>query len=204
MTDQATVSTTDSGVPPAVDAQALLDLADGYHSRVTRSLGSRELAGHLVKTYAIEAPGRTLTTTLHEAADRLAAAQLRLDRAVGGLGIGCLIVHSGGDGDYVLLLSWIEGCMSRLAIFTGPKGQPELLRPAPAGLAPCIWEAAVLAHERDAFVRRILQDHSPVVERLQTWTADVFPSSDAAPITAVAPAEPGSFVVSEAGDVAGR
>lgn len=197
MTDQTTVRTSDCGIPPAVDAQALLDLAVEYHSRATRSLGSRELAGHLVKSYAIEAPGRTLTTTLHQAADRLAAAQLSLDRAVGGLGIGCLIVHSGGDGDYVLLLSWIEGLMSRLAIFTAPKGQPELLRPAPAGLAPCVWEAAVLAHERDAFVRRILQGHSTLVERLQTWTADVFPSSDAslidaAAMTAVAPAEPGA------------
>jgi len=183
MATQTVALTNDPGVPSAVDAHALLDLADGYHNRLTRSLGSRELAGHLVKTYAIEAAGRTLPETVRQAADRLAAAQFDLDRAVGGLGIGCLIVHLGADGDYVLILSWIEGYMSRLTIFTGPADQPELLRPAPVGLASCVWEAAVLAHERDAFVQRILQAQSPLVERLRTWADDVFPTSDAALMT---------------------
>lgn len=177
MTDQPAARTTVPGVPPAVDAPALLDLADGYHSRLTRSLGSEELAGHLVKSYAIEAPGRTLAPALHQAARGLATAQLALDRAAGGLGLGCLLVHCGGDGDYVLVLSWIEGYMSRLAIFNGPADRPGQLRPAPAGLAPCVWEAAVLAHERDAFVQRVLRDGSPLAERLQAWAADVHPGT---------------------------
>jgi len=74
-----------------------------------------------------------------------------IDRQMGGLGLGVVIVHLGDDGNYVVVQSWIEGYMSRLALFCGPAQRPDLLRPAPRGLAPCVWELAVLAHERDTF-----------------------------------------------------
>lgn len=150
----------------------MLALSDEYHARTVRSLGSRTVAGHRVKPYVIEAPGRTVTdeyvrTVLRVAADHLATGQLR-----GSLGLAVLLFHAGGDGDYVLVRTWIEGYMSDLAVYVGPAGGADRLRPGRSGLAPCVWEAAVLAHEWDAFTRHVLDGHGPLEERLVAWRDD--------------------------------
>ncbi|MDO0930606.1 hypothetical protein QQY66_02500 [Streptomyces sp. DG2A-72] len=159
-------------LPSAIDTTSLLGLSEGHHGRATRPLGTREIAGHLVKSYAIEAPGRTVTERDAETALRIAEDHLALGRLRGSLGLAVLIVHAGGDGDYVLVHTWIEGCMSDLAVFAGPVGQPELLRPGRAGLTPCVWEAAVLSYERDVYARRVLDGTGTVADRLAAWSAD--------------------------------
>ncbi|MFG3514061.1 hypothetical protein [Streptomyces bobili] len=161
-------------LPSAVDAEGLLALAEGHHDRAARPLGTREVAGHLVKAYALEAPGRTVGEDDAEAALRIAAGHLALGRERGSLGLSVLLVHAGGDGDYVLLHTWIEGDMADLAIFAGPAGRPESLRPDRAGLAPCVWEAVLLAHERDAFSRHVLSGTGPLPGRLTAWSADTY------------------------------
>ncbi|MFE5211591.1 hypothetical protein [Streptomyces sp. NPDC056600] len=164
-------------LPRAVDTEELLALAQGHHERTVRTAGTREVAGHLVKTYALQAPGRTVTEQDIAAALRITAAHLELGRTRGSLGLAVLIVHAGGDGDYVLVHSWIEGHMSDLAVFTGPAGHPDQLRPGRTGLAPCVWEAAILAHERDAFSRHVLDGSSSITNRLATWGADTLTGS---------------------------
>lgn len=163
---------TSGEVSSALDTEALLVLAAGHHARTARALGGRELAGHLAKVYALEAPGRTVTAQAAEAALGVAAGHLALGRVRGSLGLAVVLVHAGGDGDYVLVHTWIEGHMSDLAVFTGPAGRPEELRPGRVGLAPCVWEAALLAHERDAFVRHVLDGNGPLADRLAAWSAD--------------------------------
>lgn len=160
-------------LPSAVDTGRLLALADGHHARTARPLGVREAGGHLVKTYAVEAPGRKVTAQAEESALAIASAHLGLGGARGSAGLAVLIVHAGGDGDYVLVHSWIEGYMSDLAVFVGPADEPGELRPGRAGLAPCVWEAAVLTHERDAYVRRVLDGSGTLPERLTAWGQDV-------------------------------
>ncbi|MBV6700178.1 hypothetical protein [Kitasatospora aureofaciens] len=155
------------------DDGPLRALADGHHARTVHPLGTAEAAGHLVKHYAIEAPGRTVTTRDAEAALRIAADHLASAHLRGSLGLAVLLTHAGADGDYVLVHTWIEGYMSDLAIFTGPAGDPAQLRPGRSGLAPCVWEAAVLAHERDAFSRHVLDGTGPIDARLATWRGDV-------------------------------
>ncbi|MFE3461044.1 hypothetical protein ACFXKD_26170 [Nocardiopsis aegyptia] len=158
--------------PEAVDTRALIDLAGQHHARTSRTLGSRELGGHLVKAYALEAPRRLVSAKVEAEALRIAEAHLGLGSARGSLGLAVLIVHAGGDGDYVLVHSWIEGHMSDLAVFAGPAGRPERLRPGRTGLAPCVWEAAILAHERDAFTRHVLDARGGIADRLAAWEAD--------------------------------
>ncbi|WP_244165288.1 hypothetical protein [Streptomyces silaceus] len=160
-------------LPEAVDVERLNGLAEEHHARAVRALGTREAGGHLVKVYAVEVPGRTVTEREEATALGLARPHLELGRARGSLGLAVLIVHAGGDGDYVLVHTWIEGYMSDLAVFVGPAGRPDQLRPGRAGLAPCVWEAAVLAHERDAFARRVLDGTGPMAERLAAWRVDV-------------------------------
>ncbi|MBT2439080.1 hypothetical protein J7E93_02875 [Streptomyces sp. ISL-36] len=156
-----------------VDAAALMTLAEGHHARTARAFGTREAGGHLVKVYAIEAPGRAVGEAELAPALGIAADQLALGRRRGSLGLGVVILHAGGDGDYVLVHSWIEGHMSQLAIWTGPAGRTEELRPGRQGLAPCVWEAAVLAHEREAFVRQVLDGTGGAQERVRAWASDV-------------------------------
>ncbi|GHC68625.1 hypothetical protein GCM10010349_42890 [Streptomyces flavofungini] len=160
-------------MPYGLDTEALLALSDGHHGRTARACAVREAGGHAVKVYALEAPGRTVTERDEAAALRLARAHLELGRARGSLGLAVLIVHAGGDGDYVLISTWIEGYMSDLAVFVSPAGQPEQLRPGRVGLAPCVWEAAVLAHERDAFTRHILDGDARIADRVVAWSKDV-------------------------------
>lgn len=159
-------------LPSAVDAGLLLALADCHHARTVRPLGVHEAGGHLVKAYAVEAPGRKVTGRDEESALAVAGAHLGLGRTRGSAGLAVLIVHAGGDGDYVLVQSWIEGYMSDLAVFAGPAGDPGALRPGRAGLAPCVWEAAVLTHERDAYVRCVLDGGGTLAERLTAWGRD--------------------------------
>ncbi|CAL9353846.1 hypothetical protein [Streptomyces sp. enrichment culture] len=156
----------------SVPEKVLLALAEGHHARRVRPLGTHEAAGHLVKAYAIEAPGRTVSERDAGAALRIAQEQLRSAGQRGTTGLAVLIAHAGGDGDYLLLHTWIEAYMSDLTVLTGPAGDPERLRPGRAGLAPCVWEAAVLAHEREAYVRRVLDGTGPLGERLAAWGAD--------------------------------
>lgn len=153
-------------------AAGLLALAEGHHARAVRSLGGHEIAGHLVKSYAIEAPGRALTDQDAQAALRITEDHLGSARLRGSLGLAVLLLHAGGDGDYVLVHTWIEGHMSDLAVFTGPAGDLDALRPGRTGLAPCVWEAAVLAHERDAFSRHVLDGDGTLDARLNAWRAD--------------------------------
>lgn len=155
------------------DLEPLLVLASGHHARTVRPLGHTTLADHAVKAYAIEAPGRTVTDAGAKAAHRIAADHLASARLRGSLGLAVLLAHAGGDGDYVLVHTWIEGYMSDLAVFAGPAGEPGALRPGRTGLAPCVWEAAVLAHERDAFTRHVLDGGGTLEERLAAWRDDV-------------------------------
>jgi hypothetical protein len=158
---------------PIADSDALRALADGHHARNVRALNSCDIAGHVVKAYAIEAPGRTVTEQNTQAARRIAADHLSSAYLRGSLGLAVLLIHAGGDGDYVLVHTWIEGYMSDLAVFCGPAGDLSGLRPGRAGLAPCVWEAAVLAHERDTFSRHVLDGQGPLEQRLVQWRGDV-------------------------------
>ncbi|GAA2637945.1 hypothetical protein SMC26_23130 [Actinomadura fulvescens] len=158
---------------PLGNLDALRALAEGHHGRTVRSLGMSQAAGHLVKSYAIEAPGRVVTSQEGQAALRIACDYLASAYLRGSLGLSVLLVHAGGDGDYVLVHTWTEGYMSDLAIFTGPAGDVGGLRPGRSGLAPCVWEAAVLAHERDAFSRHVLDGDGSLEERLAVWRDDL-------------------------------
>jgi hypothetical protein len=64
-----------------------------------------------------------------------------------------------------------------LLIVAGPAGRPDHLRPARAGLAPCVWEAAVLAHERNAYSRHVLAGSGSITDRIAAWSADTLTGS---------------------------
>lgn len=149
--------------------EILLTLTDGYHDRLTRFLGARHLGGHTVKAYVIEAPGRQVDPAQEQAVLDLAAQQLAGLGDTTGLAV--VILHAGADGDYLIVQSWIADYLTRLKVLAGPPSSPAELRPAPPELGPCVWELAVLARERSAYVDRVLRGTGPIEERVRAWAA---------------------------------
>ncbi|MFC4335901.1 hypothetical protein [Salininema proteolyticum] len=153
-----------------VDLEALGKLSDEYHDREVRPVGTRSLAGHVAKLYGIEAPGRTVTPELIDLTASIAEDWLRLGRTRSSTGLATVITHLGGDGDYLVVHSWIGGFMSDMAVFHRTGGGE--FRPGWTGLAPCVWEAAVLDHERGAY-SRLLDGDGDLPRRIEAWSADV-------------------------------
>jgi hypothetical protein len=76
-----------------IDRAALAALPAGYTRRPIAPLGVWDLSGQLVKAYSVTAPGRDLGVALTKRARAVAQAQLAIDREVGGLGLGVVIVQ---------------------------------------------------------------------------------------------------------------
>jgi hypothetical protein len=139
-----------------------------YAPRSLRHLGTRVVAGHHLKCYALGIPGAMPAPEQVGAA--LAFAQQRLVEprrgpTLAGLdwsrvprhGLGVLIVHRGREGVFALLDVWIgENMLEHHVGLAGPgPGAGFGHLPAEAA-AMCVWELEVLAHERRAWLAHML------------------------------------------------
>jgi hypothetical protein len=120
----------------------------------------------LVKPYVITARGRAWDDQMVGFARTSASRQLDFDDAMGGIGLGVVVLHLSDDGVYLVVQSWAKDFQSRLSIFSGY--DVDDLRPAPIGAAPCVWELEVLSHERSSYVNHILNAEVDV----ETWLED--------------------------------
>ncbi len=87
-------------------------------------------------------------------------------------GVGFAIVHEGEDADYVLVDHWFGENMLRNQVFWRRAHEPALW-PAPReGPTVCVWELAILAHERQAWIDEVLQPSSGgLTAYLDRWIA---------------------------------
>jgi hypothetical protein len=156
-------------------AVALTGLAGGYRPRpVTPLMPWRLDDGWLVKPYIVTAPGKRWDDDLVADARAVAARQLSFDSALGGLGLAVVVLHLGADGVYLVIQSWTADYQSRLTLFSGE--DVDDLRPAPSGLAPCVWEQQVLSHELTSYVAHILRGNVDT----GTWLDDVLDTRESA------------------------
>ncbi|WP_241999149.1 MULTISPECIES: hypothetical protein [Kribbella] len=102
--------------------------------------------GRLVKPYVITARGRSWDDQMVGVARVAAARQLEFDDAMGALGLAVVILHLGDDGIYLVVQSWAKDFQSRLSIFSGM--DVDDLRPAPIGVAPCVWRCSATSGRR--------------------------------------------------------
>ena len=66
-------------------------------------------------------------------------------------------MHMGLQGFWVLVDWWAYGDVLMHRHFRAPVERPDDLRDAAAdGFGPCVWELAVQAHERGAWLRHVL------------------------------------------------
>jgi hypothetical protein len=151
-------------------------MAGRFVSRPTSSLGVRRAGDCSLKWYAITAPGREVDAALCAAATAAADGQLRGAGAVSGAsgGVGFAIVHAGADATWLLLGRWDEEILHHCTL------RAELastaFQPVEAGgPTACVWELTVHTHERNAYVRHVLDradgpDHA-------AYLADVLPGA---------------------------
>lgn len=111
-----------------------------------------------LKPYAICAAGRQADPA------RLAAAQAHLARALppeveaegDADGIGFAILHFGEDADWLLADWWVRGDSLAQRLWQGRSGTDGegtgFAALAPRPLVACLWELAVILHERAAFI----------------------------------------------------
>lgn len=134
-----------------------------YAPRSISTLPAEDLRGWTVKRYAISALRDTPPGEVHDFARR--AAELSLPDSTGRPACHAFtVVHEDEDGCYVVVGWW---SLNQLILHsrTWLAGWLDLTRPteAPAHATACVWELAVMAFERDAWVRHVAAAGHPDV-----------------------------------------
>jgi hypothetical protein len=133
-------------------------LAEPFARRSVRPLDLLTVDGWRLKVYGITYQGQRPVQTLVEAA--VAAARERLpcpavtdDR----YGVGFIGAHDGRGANFVFIDWWENEDELHHHTWLSSKGHPGSLRPTtPRDLTACVWDLAVIAHERAAWLRHVL------------------------------------------------
>lgn len=134
-------------------------------------------ADHTIKVYGIHRDPDLAGPMLGDAAIAAARAAARavLEKEAGNErshGLGFCIVHVGEEAIWLLLDWWITGGIVCQRMLSAPLAQPESFTPVTQPALACVWELAVIAHERDAWVRHMLTDRPDA----EAWLDDVLPA----------------------------
>ena len=142
-----------------------------YHPRPVTSYGLETLNGWQTKVYGLAVEGAP-SADLVQAARLIAAEVLPASPADGAAFV---IAHQARPACFVLVYWWATPVDLCLRYFRAPLDQPTKLDPLPENSAGCVWELAVMDHERRAWVRHMLTGD----------TADLAAYLDAAPAAEV-------------------
>lgn len=142
-----------------------------YRPRRVRFQHLTSRHGTTLKVYAITMDDDQVPAEAVEAALHIAFAYLTtgsLPCLVAGIdwtrlpshGAGSLIVHAGREALFAVLDCWTDENMLRHQVWAAPRGvgthRPVFEPLAPSGIAMCVWELAVIQHERAAWLRHVL------------------------------------------------
>lgn len=129
-----------------------------YRPRAIAFQGVRASGRWQLKTTVI-----TVRGTAAHFADIVECAGQQADRLLAAVpgsrdaGVAHLTVHLGTAGVWLLLDWWSEGDILMHRHFHASLDDPTRFNDvAPHHLGPCVWELAVQAHERDAWLRHVL------------------------------------------------
>lgn len=154
-----------------------------YAPRPITFLGLHEAPGATLKVYGIRRASGTPGEALVAAATRVADAYLAAPRAAchaGGVDwaartqhpLGVLMVHEGREAFFVVLDVWFDENMLRHHVWCAPLASPESLESlAAADVTYCVWELAVIEHERRAWLRHVFTREGRVDR--EAYLADV-------------------------------
>ncbi|NEA36778.1 hypothetical protein [Streptomyces sp. SID13031] len=133
------------------------DATSGHQARYVTQYGVEVFNGWPTKLYGLAVEGEPGQELL-DAARVLAAATLPTTsdpRAA------FVIAHRARPACFVLIYWWASPVDLSLAYFRSPLDQPDDLTPMPAHSTGCVWELALTDHERQAWVRHLLDADTP-------------------------------------------
>jgi hypothetical protein len=135
-------------------------LPEPYAARMIRFLELWEEDGWRLKVYGITYRDGGPGAELVETGRGLARACLpRPAAAARRYGVGFMGVHEGRDANLVFVSWWSHENELRQRVFTAPRARPLQFEDVTGnGLAGCVWDLAVLAFERGAWISSMLVD----------------------------------------------
>jgi hypothetical protein len=142
-------------------------LRDGYRKRPIRCTGVLEADGWRLKCYEAayrrEHPRLPLVEAARDLADRLPQPA----EGEGRYGVGFLCAHDGHGGCYAFVDWWADENELHHLIYAAPGDRPSELQPVPpGGLTACVWDLAIMAFERRAWLDSVLANpRGPDLER---------------------------------------
>lgn len=135
-----------------------MDAFEPYEPRPVTSLGRHEADGWRLKVYGIAHRRARPRPELEAGARRLARTVLPRPATGGGrYGVGFLGIHDGRGACFVFVDWWADENELHHRVFIAPGDRPTaLVEHTGTGPAACVWDLAVLAHERQAWVDTVL------------------------------------------------
>lgn len=145
-----------------------MDLPRAYRPRPIRGTGIWAVDGWRLKCYGIAYDREQPRPELVEAAQRVARTRLPHPAAGDGrYGVGFIGTHDGRDGCVAFVDWWANEDELHHHLYVAPLHRPTELVPAgPTDFTACVWDLAVLAFEREAWLAAVLQNSGePDLER---------------------------------------
>lgn len=132
---------------------------DPYVPRRVRPLGVHYLDDWRVKLHGLYATADTTPDAEAEAGALRAAAEALPRPAVGGgrYGVGFVIVNQGINSYSYLVGWWSYNCLLSIAAYSARISAPTDIARCPARQAGCVWELAVIDHERRAWTDSVMR-----------------------------------------------
>ena len=132
-------------------------MIEPYERRPVRPLGVWDTDGWRLKAYLIARPGEAPAAGLISAARERARVVVALPCRHETYGVGFVGVHQGRGYNQVFVDRWANHNELLHDTFISDAGAPGDLRPAPRGHnSVCVWDLALQAFEREAWVSRAM------------------------------------------------
>ena len=142
-----------------------------YAPRRLRVLPAWQIGALAVKVYhiGVSDPSKALVQSARDEAARMDQAAMTEGDAHG---LGFVVIHEGEAGTWLLMDWWAHGDILCQRLSFGQNAQFEPVDDRP--LAACVWELAVISHERDAWIRHMMSGSADpegyLSDRLETET----------------------------------
>jgi len=135
-----------------------MNIKNPYKTRPVRYIGLIKHEGWTVKAYSISAKHAMVPDELIAFAKAQLSVWLQKSEGYTTYNIAVLIVHEGVDGIFTLLNWWIDENTIQNQVFFSAYDKPgTYVGLSENGVVACVWELAVLWHERNAWITHVLK-----------------------------------------------
>jgi hypothetical protein len=130
-----------------------------YKPRAVRKLGLIEHDGWAIKTYSISVKNKVVKDELLGFAKGQLSEWLKKSNNYNlpTYKIATMIIHEGREGIFTLLNWWVGDNMIQNHVYFSTYEEPEKFESfSENGMMACIWELAVIWHDRNAWIKHVL------------------------------------------------